>query len=253
MYEDIERIEKILSVRYSAAELDAGAAEAGPVTQQAEAGGSSAAAAGASGAGSSAAGGSSAAAAGASGSGGAGAGSSAGGSAGAGSDMSSKTPQAAGQRSLEFYTKQVDAAYVHCQWIAESALLSAAKFMPAIKSKYRNFMQRLEGVGGMEALAESDEANGLEHGVHPDWIVAQRVIAFDDSDGAGPPAVCVRVPAPIASCGAFPVAQQCWPSRRGAAACLSHVVPGKDEVPLAAPLCQLPWVRPGGGAAHAVQ
>lgn len=229
MYEDIERIEKILSVRYSAAELDNGAVEAGPDTQPADAGGTCTAVAGASGAGSSGAGGTSAAAAGASG---AGAGSSAGGSAGGGSDMSSKTPQAPGQRSLEFYVKPMDAAYVHCQWIAESALLSAAKFMPAIKSKYRNFMQRLEGVGGMEALAESDEANGLEHGVHPDWIVAQRVIAFDDSDGAGPPRPCACV------CSEY---FACRPSLRRSRSCC-HGMSFRRREDLDSEY-ELPWVR----------
>eukprot|EP00892_Ulva_mutabilis_P003926 jgi/Ulvmu1/1905/UM012_0064.1 len=227
VYEDIERIEKILSVRYAAeapegssAGAAAGAAEPGTAADPAAAsasgadaaggsssaaavaaGGSSSAAAAAAGGSSSAAaaaGGSSSAAAAAGGSSsaaaggpaaGAGSSSAAGGGSTAEAGGSStaaaslRAPPHAAQQALEFRVKLSDMAYVHAQWVPEAMLVAATKFMPPIKTKYRNFLQRVKLTGGVEALAEADESNGLEHGVSPDWTVAERIIAFDESDG----------------------------------------------------------------------
>lgn len=109
---------------------------------------------------------------------------------------SSKLRQEPEPKALEFRVKISDMAYVHAQWLREATLVTAMEFMPSIKTKYRNFMQRVEATGGVEALAEADESNGLEHGVSPDWVIAERVIAFDESDGAAaaPRCRCLRRP-----------------------------------------------------------
>ena len=66
---------------------------------------------------------------------------------------------------------------------------------PALKTKLRNFSQRLLEAGGVAGLQEADEELGFEDGLNPVWRVPDRVIAEeadDDSALLAPQALGVR-------------------------------------------------------------
>jgi hypothetical protein len=84
----------------------------------------------------------------------------------------------------EFHIKHMDHSYVHTDWVPESVIQDACQILPGLKSKYRNFLQRLGECGGVEGLEVEEEEAGLEHGVNPLWRIPERVIAAEeDSEG----------------------------------------------------------------------
>lgn len=99
-------------------------------------------------------------------------------------DQPGDAGKADGEAAYEILVKLEDYAYVHSTWVAEKDIVLAAAAYPGLKAKYRKFKQRVAELGGVDALKEVDEANGLENGINPLWITPERVIACEeDADG----------------------------------------------------------------------
>ena len=89
-------------------------------------------------------------------------------------------------QATEFYCKFRNRSYRACSWVRRAELLAAGRRFPGILARLRNF----EAKGGSErvAVASLDEADsglddqddngGMTHGVRPEWLLVERVIAY---------------------------------------------------------------------------
>jgi hypothetical protein len=86
----------------------------------------------------------------------------------------------------EILVKRLDHAYLHSTWVPERDILLAADAFQGLKAKYRKFKQRVAELGGVDAVQEEEEANGLENGINTLWITPERIIAREEDENGMP-------------------------------------------------------------------